>query len=260
MAETLNRSLARGLDILELLSEEPAGLELHRIAKALDIPKSSAFNLIHTLLDKRYVTYDEATSRYALSLRMFEMGSAAVKDVTEQSVVHQYMQRVYAGCNETVHCGVPDGTDMVYVDKLESTHSIRMTSRIGARFPLYCTAMGRAVLAGGARARAIPQLRLSKTDAAHGELHGGAFAGDRPRAPAGIRDGIRGKQRKRLLFRRRRPRPRGKARVRGQRVDAALSRERGVDPAVHSAIARRAAAHRALFARPVTPNILHRRL
>ena len=107
VAETLNRSLARGLDILELLSEEPAGLELHRIAKALDIPKSSAFNLIHTLLDKRYVTYDEATSRYALSLRMFEMGSAAVKDVTEQSVVHQYMQRVYAGCNETVHCGVP---------------------------------------------------------------------------------------------------------------------------------------------------------
>lgn len=147
MAETLNRSLARGLDILELLSEEPGGMELHQIAKALSIPKSSAFNLIHTLLGKRYVAYDEATARYTLSLRMFEMGSAAVKDVTEQSVVHQYMQRVYTGCNETVHCGVPDGTEVVYVDKLESTHSIRMTSRVGARFPLYCTAMGRAVLA-----------------------------------------------------------------------------------------------------------------
>lgn len=147
MAEVQNRSLARGLDILELLCEQPEGLELHRIARALEIPKSSAFNLVHTLLSKKYVVCDEATGRYALSLRMFEVGSAAVKGVTEQSVVRRYMERVAAGCNETVHCGVPDGTDVVYVDKLESTHSIRMTSRIGARVPLYCTAMGRAVLA-----------------------------------------------------------------------------------------------------------------
>ena len=147
MPEPVNRSLARGLDMLELLSETPAGLELHQIARALEIPKSSAFNLVHTLLGKRYISLDEATGRYTLSLRMLEIGSAAVKDVSSQSVVHQYMQRVCAGCNETVHCAVPDGTDMVYVDKLEGNHSIRMTSRIGRRMPLYCTAMGRAVLA-----------------------------------------------------------------------------------------------------------------
>ena len=62
MAEVQNRSLARGLDILELLCEQPEGLELHRIARALEIPKSSAFNLVHTLLSKKYVVCDEAWS------------------------------------------------------------------------------------------------------------------------------------------------------------------------------------------------------
>ena len=51
MSDTQNRSLSRGLDILERLSDEPGGLELHEIARVLSMPKSSAFNLVHTLVD-----------------------------------------------------------------------------------------------------------------------------------------------------------------------------------------------------------------
>lgn len=145
--EPLNRSLARGLDMLALLSEAPKGLALHEITRALDMPKSSAFNLIHTLLQKGYVAHDSQTGCYALSLRVFELGSAAFKGTNIETVLRQHMGDIYQASNETVHCGVPDGRDVVYIDKIESTHSIRMTSRIGARLPLYCTAMGRAILA-----------------------------------------------------------------------------------------------------------------
>ncbi len=147
MAETLNRSLARGLDILELLSAAPNGLALHEIARALALPKSSAFNLVRTLLEKQYLWFDAATARYTLSLRAFELGSAVLSGSSAEAVLRRHMREIYQQCNETVHCGVPDGREVVYVDKIESTQSIRMTSRIGARMPLYCTAMGRAILA-----------------------------------------------------------------------------------------------------------------
>lgn len=147
MAEALNRSLARGLDILERLSDEPGGLELHEIARALEMPKSSAFNLVHTLAQKKYLTYNADTARYTLSMRMFEIGASAVKGDSGEAVVHRYMVEIFEGCNETIHCGVMDGTDVVYIDKVESSHSIRMTSRVGVRFPLFATAMGRSMLA-----------------------------------------------------------------------------------------------------------------
>lgn len=147
MAEPINRSLKRGLDMLTLLSESKQGLELHEIARLLDIPKSSAFNLLHTLLDMRYVEYHLSTSRYTLSMKMFEIGAKAFRRTNIDTVIREQMQEIYLAMNETVHCGVQDGTDVVYIDRIESTRSIRMTARIGFRIPLYCTAMGRAILA-----------------------------------------------------------------------------------------------------------------
>lgn len=147
MPEPLNRSLARGLDMLMLLSESKHGLELHEIAKILDIPKSSAFNLLHTLLDMHFVEYHQQGARYTLSMRMFEIGAKAVRRTNIDSIIREQMQEIYLAMNETVHCGVQDGTDVVYIDRIESTRSIRMTARIGFRIPLYCTAMGRALLA-----------------------------------------------------------------------------------------------------------------
>ena len=147
MAEPLNRSLARGLNMLALLGESKHGLELHEIAKVLDIPKSSAFNLLHTLLDMQFVEFKASTSHYNLSMKMFEIGAKAVRRTNIDTVIREQMQEIYLAMNEPVHCGVQDGTDVVYIDRIESTRSIRMTARIGFRIPLYCTAMGRAILA-----------------------------------------------------------------------------------------------------------------
>ncbi len=147
MPETLNRTLSRGLEMLELLGEHPQGMELHQIAKAMQLPKSSAFNLLYTLLDLKYVRKVDDTGRFQLSLRLFEVGSAAVNHVDITGVIRQYMLDISRTCNETMHCGIMNGTDILYIDKVESTQSIRMTSQVGVRIPLHATAMGKAILA-----------------------------------------------------------------------------------------------------------------
>ena len=147
MPETLNRTLSRGLEMLELLSEHPDGMELHQIAKAMQMPKSSAFNLLHTLLQYKYLRRIDNSPRYQLGLRLFEVGSAAVNHVDLTGVIRQYMADISRACNETMHCGILSGAEVVYIDKMESTQSIRMSSHVGVRMPLHATAMGKAFLA-----------------------------------------------------------------------------------------------------------------
>ena len=146
MSEAANRTLQRGLAIMELLAEHPNGLELHEIASTLSLPKSSAHNLMQTLLTLRYVRLTPA-SRYQLTLKTFEVGAAVVQTTDVTQVLRQYMQQAFADCNETMHCGVLSGKEVLYIDKIESTQSIRMASHVGIRMPLYATAMGKAFLA-----------------------------------------------------------------------------------------------------------------
>ena len=146
MAESANRTLQRGLNMLELLAEHPDGLELHEIATALELPKSSAHNLVQTLLAAKYVRLTPA-ARYQLTLKTFEVGSAAVQAMDVTQVLRQYMLKVFAECNETMHCGVLSGEKVLYIDKMESTRSIRMASHVGILMPLHTTAMGKAFLA-----------------------------------------------------------------------------------------------------------------
>ena len=148
MAEIPNRTLSRGLRMLELLGTHPEGLALYELADRLDLPRSTAFNLARTLTDLDYLVFDANTNRYSLGLRMFEVGSAAIQRIDILSVIRRCMTEVYHQINETMHLGIRAEMDVLYIDKLESTRSIRMTSYVGCRQPMYATALGKAILAG----------------------------------------------------------------------------------------------------------------
>lgn len=185
MAEAVNRSLQRGLQLLELLSEHPEGMELHEICKALELPKSSGHNLLQQLVQSRYV-WVSSHGKYRLTLKTFEVGASAVHATEISQVLRQYMQEVFAVCNETMHCGVLSGREVLYIDKIESTQSIRMASHVGIRMPLYATAMGKAFLAampGRSGAHTFQRGLPGAPDRAHHYQSGsanGAAAGDPP--------------------------------------------------------------------------------
>ena len=148
MAEIPNRTLSRGLRLLELLAGQPEGLALYELAERLDLPRSTAFNLARTLTQLDYIGFDAQTNRYTLGLRMFEVGSAAIERIDMLSVIRSCMTEVYRQINETMHLGIRTERDVLYIDKIESTRSVRMTSYVGCRQPLHATALGKAILAG----------------------------------------------------------------------------------------------------------------
>lgn len=139
------QSVDRALVILETLSMHTKGLGVGEISEKTDLHKSTAHRLLATLVDKGYVKQNKQND-YQLTLKLFELGSKLVEELDVLAVARPYLSQILDAVNEVVHLVVLEDNEIVYVDKVEPDKTIRMHSRIGIRRPLYCTAVGKAIL------------------------------------------------------------------------------------------------------------------
>ncbi|WML36718.1 IclR family transcriptional regulator [Clostridium sp. OS1-26] len=140
------QSVERSLSILEALSDYEDGLGITEISEKVGLHKSTVHRLLSTLIQKGYVEQSEETNKYKLTLKLFELGSKKIGKIDVVNVAKPYLRDLMKMTNEVVHLVIRDGNEIVYVDKVESESTIRMYSRIGKRSPIYCTAVGKAML------------------------------------------------------------------------------------------------------------------
>lgn len=139
-------AVARALDVLELVRTRGAS-SAPEITKALGLPRTTVHELIKTLLARGYLRDAGNGDRYELGIRVLELGSAYEARLDLAQVAKARATAVSAECGETVHVAVLDGTDVVYIVRIESTHVVRMVSALGGRLPAHVTAVGKALLA-----------------------------------------------------------------------------------------------------------------
>lgn len=139
------QSVDRALFILDTLSEYPKGLGVGELSEKTQLHKSTAHRLLATLVDQGYVKQNEQ-SNYQLTFKLFQLGSRMLEELDVLEVARPYLNKIMEKINEVVHLVVLEDDSIVYVDKVESDETIRMHSRIGIRKPLYCTAVGKAIL------------------------------------------------------------------------------------------------------------------
>jgi DNA-binding IclR family transcriptional regulator len=137
----------RAVTILGVLSGVRGGVGLAEIALAAKVHKSTAHRIIMSLESQRIIDRDPSTGKYRLGLRLFELGSAAIAQFNIRERARRFLEAVVNEAGETVHLCVLDAGEVLYLDKVEPSRSIRMTSRIGLRNPVHCTAVGKAMLA-----------------------------------------------------------------------------------------------------------------
>jgi IclR family acetate operon transcriptional repressor len=102
---------------------------------------------------------------YHLGIACFAVGQAALAQLDIRRVSLPYLQELNRQTRETVHLTVRHGSTVVYVEKLDSTEQLRIYSRIGAAVPLYCTAVGKVMLAympEDQQKQLLPQLTLKR--------------------------------------------------------------------------------------------------
>jgi len=135
----------RTFTILNALSSV-SGINLEDLAKKTKLAKPTVYRFLQTLKELGYVKRDEG-DRWYLTLKLFSLGARALDHIDLPSVSRPVAERLSVDLGETVHMGVLDEQDAIYILKIESRYTIRMYSRLGKRIPLYCTAIGKTLLA-----------------------------------------------------------------------------------------------------------------
>lgn len=144
---TVGGMLAKGLTLLVTLGEYPDGIGLSDLARQVGMPVSTAHRLLATLHSFGFVHFDPDRRRYTLGLRLFELSRqvSVVRKLSEVAI--PVMQRLVEKTGETSLITVLDEGEMVYVERVNSPHPIQVRGFTGRRDPLYCTAMGKSLLA-----------------------------------------------------------------------------------------------------------------
>jgi IclR family transcriptional regulator, KDG regulon repressor len=142
-------AVARALDILELFLDGTDSLSAPEIMARTGLPRTTVHELVTTLTHRSYLaTVPEHAHRYRLGVRSFQLGSAYADRIDLAREGQDIAREVAEACDETVHLAVLDGTGVVYIAKVDSTHSVRMVSAVGRRLPAHCTAVGKMLLSG----------------------------------------------------------------------------------------------------------------
>ncbi len=141
------QSVDRASLIIKLLAKKESPMKLTEIADELDINKSTLHGIINTLKFHGLIDQDKETQKYRLGMYLVELGNIVTKSFDIRTITSPIIAEVCEKLSETVHIGMLDGYDVVYIDKKESNQSMRIFTTIGARKPAYCTGVGKTILA-----------------------------------------------------------------------------------------------------------------
>ena len=147
-ANTNVQSVERTFLLLELLAEKGvSGLSIASHVQKSGLHKSTVHRLISTVMSMGYVTQDEESRHYMLTLKTFEIGCRIVNSLSLLSIARPYLNSLSQTSGEVSHLVIPEGESIIYVYKADShTNTFRMSSREGVRAPMYCTGVGKAIL------------------------------------------------------------------------------------------------------------------
>jgi len=139
--------LNKTFSILEILLQQGSAMNMTELSKKLDLYPSTTHRILDTLRHWGYVEQDLNTQKYQLGLKLLELGMAKLHQMDLVREATPYLKELVKQCNETVHLGVLEEGEVLYLAKEESSQTIRMISYVGKRAPLHCTALGKILLA-----------------------------------------------------------------------------------------------------------------
>jgi len=140
-------TVVKAFAILDFLAQRAgSAVSLAEVAAHIGTSKSTAHRYLTTLEELGVVERDN-NDRFQLGPKLIELAGVLLAEHDLRRESEPFLIDLASSTQETVHLAVPSGNEVVYLAKVESPHPIRMASRIGARMPMYSTALGKAILA-----------------------------------------------------------------------------------------------------------------
>ncbi|MFF1488531.1 IclR family transcriptional regulator [Streptomyces sp. NPDC058319] len=137
--------LDKAAQILECLDPTVESYRLSELTRRTGLPKPTVHRLAADLV--RLGWLERSGARYRLGAKLFELGSRVPRRRDLREAALPFLQDLFEATRETVHLGVREGREVVYLERIHGHDALRLPSRIGGSLPLSCTAVGKALLA-----------------------------------------------------------------------------------------------------------------
>jgi IclR family transcriptional regulator, KDG regulon repressor len=136
----------RAAQILDCFGFDHQELSVSEIGAKTHLHRSTAHRILMALEYNDLIQQNSENGKYRLGMKLFRLGHQAVSHLNLREICRPFLTRVVNETKETVHLAVLDENQVLYLDKVEGPHALRMPSRVGRRIPTYCTSLGKAML------------------------------------------------------------------------------------------------------------------
>lgn len=150
-----NSGLTRGLMVLSAIADSKVPMRFADLQATLELPKATLHRILGSLLQNGMVRLDESNQAYLVSYRLLELANMAWRQSDVREFAYSSMLDLAELTNESVQLAVLVDTNAVYLSQVESQQSVRYTVSVGDKSPVYCSGVGKALLA------ALPETKRS---------------------------------------------------------------------------------------------------
>ncbi|WP_304508020.1 IclR family transcriptional regulator [Anaerotignum sp.] len=144
--ENCVKSILKAFQIIEAI-DRFGELSIGQLSQTLSMDKATVHRLINTIKEAGYIVQNPYTRKYSNSVKLFTIGNHIIERTGVKEIARPYIEAVAKETKETINLSMHSGNDIVYVDKIESDSPIKVGIKVGTALPMYCTGMGKAILA-----------------------------------------------------------------------------------------------------------------
>lgn len=168
---TGTHSLDKAIDVLEYIAAAPRpGVTLAECTTVLGYSKATTQRMLLTLARRNLLSFDEALGVYSLGVLNARLGSEYLSRLDYRKAALPALREMVQASQETAHLGVLSGSDVVYIELVDSPQPIRLFSKVGDSVPAHATAIGKAILAhmpAPVRQSHLPKALVGRTARTH---------------------------------------------------------------------------------------------
>lgn len=140
----MHQPTKRVIDILEYIVKKGENVRLTDFSRELEMPKSTLLAILKTLCDYKFLVSENG--RYSAGTALFSLGAAFTGNFPTLNFVRKQLDDLVGLLGETCYFGVLEEGNVLYLEKADSLHPLRMLITTGRRLPAYSTGIGKALL------------------------------------------------------------------------------------------------------------------
>ncbi|MBI5905232.1 MAG: IclR family transcriptional regulator [Deltaproteobacteria bacterium] len=140
------QSVAHALDVLEEFRGDMDELGVTELSKKLKLHKNNVFRILATLQSRNYIEQNRSNDNYRLGIKCLELGQTFIRQRGLLKQAKSILEELAGTTGETSYISILRGNEVVYLDAVETTSTVRVVSRVGLHMPIHATAAGKALV------------------------------------------------------------------------------------------------------------------